>query len=97
MAHWTYQELINKIYMGQEGSLQLNWGDCCTLQEILLRNGYAVLVTGGDMKDEYRFDWVYAGDSNNLDYANRSKVCFCDDDYLGMLESGDYKDESEEE
>lgn len=96
MALWTYQELLDKIYMGQEGSLHLNWSDCCTLQEILLRRGYAVLVTGGDVSDEYRIDWVYAGDFNNLNYANRTSVCFCSVDYLSELESGNYKDESEE-
>lgn len=96
MAQWTYEELLHKIYMGQEGSLQLNWTDCCILQKMLLKKGYAVLITGGDIGDEYRIDWVYAGDFNNLKYANRAKVCFCSDDYLGMLESGDYKDESEE-
>ena len=96
MVLWTYQELLEKIYMGQEGSLHLNWVDCCVLQKILLKKGYAVLITGGDIGDEYRIDWVYAGDSNNLDYANRARVCFCSNDYLDMLESGDYKDESEE-
>lgn len=96
MALWTYEELLNKIYMGQEGSLQLSWEDCCTLQKILLKKGYAVLITGGDIGDEYRIDWVYAGDFNNLIHANREKVCFGSDDYLSMLESGNYKDESEE-
>lgn len=96
MALWTYEELLNKIYMGQEGSLQLNWSDCCTLQEILLKQGYAVLVTGGDVGDKYRIDWVYAGNSDNLNYADRLRVCFGSEDYLSELELGNYRDESEE-
>lgn len=95
MEQFTFDELVNKIHHGEEGSLQLNWDDCCALQKILLKRGYAVLITGGDIGDDYRIDWVYAGSTDNLKYADRTNVCFSSSEYLEMLIYNDYKEDEE--
>ena len=96
MVSFTRDELINKIHFGHEGSLQLSFEDCVSLQKILIQRGYAVLMTSGDFGDEYRIDWAYAGDIDNLKYADRAQVVFGSAEYLEMFVWGDYKEEEEE-
>jgi len=95
--HFTRDELINGIVKGEDGSLQLSFEDATALAKILIRNGYAVMFTGGAIGDKVRVDWLYAGDTEALDYAHREDVCFGHHDFLEMLEMGDYKDEDGEE
>ena len=91
---FTREELINKLYDGAEGRLQLPYEEACTLQKILISQGYVVLMADGDIGDKYEVKWVYAGDT---DYANPNQIVFASTDYLDMLVWGDYKDEDEEE
>lgn len=89
-------ELFNKVYHGEEGHLNMSFDDCKTITKLLVDRGYAVMFTGGDL-DEYRIDWVYAGDVDNVDYAKRSNVCFGTSDAVQMLEYGDYEEDETED
>lgn len=90
-----YEELMNKIYRGEEGSLDLSFEDAQTLAKILLARGYAVLLTAGDIGDDVRISWAYAGTTDSLNIAHRNEVVFGNADYLAMLEMGDYEEEDE--
>ena len=87
-----YNELMNKIYHGEEGSLDLSFKNAQTLAKILLARGYAVLLTAGDIGDDVKVSWSYAGTTDSLNVAHRNEVVFSNADYLGMLEMGDYED-----
>ena len=97
LKHFTYDEVVRGIENGEEGSLQLKFEDAMALAQILMRNGYAVMFTGGDIGDEIRVDWLYAGDTEATNYAHRDEVCFGHRDSLEMLKMGDYKDEDGKE
>lgn len=88
-----YGELINKIQYGEEGNLNLGFKDAQTFAKILLARGYAVLFTAGDVGDDVKVSWTYAGSRNSLNVANRSEVVFGAADYLEMLETGDYEED----
>ncbi len=88
-----HEELMNKIYHGEEGSLDLSFEDAQTLAKILLARGYAVLLTTGDIGDDVKVSWTYAGTSDSLNVAHRNEVVFSNADYLGMLEMGDYEED----
>lgn len=88
-----YEELMNKIYHGEEGSLDLSFEDAQTLAKILLARGYAVLLTAGDIGDDVKVSWTYAGTTDSLNIAHRNEVVFGNADYLAMLEMGDYEEE----
>lgn len=90
-----YEELINKIQYGGDGSLDLSFEDAQTFTKILLARGYAVLFTAGDMGDDVKVSWCYAGTTNSLDVAHRNEVVFGSVDYLGMLEDGDYEEDED--
>jgi hypothetical protein len=97
IMQFTYDELTSKIFDSEEGSLQLSLEDCQILQAILLKRGYAVLLTGGDIGDNFRISWIYAGNTSNLNWANRQNICFSDSEYLDMLTMGDYAEEKDED
>ena len=61
---------------GEEGSLQLDERSAIILARILLKKGYAILLTGGDIGDDLRVSWLYAGDVDNLEYSNYDNVVF---------------------
>ena len=88
---FTKDELIEKIYTDREGSLELPYEDACTVQKILVDKGYCVLMSGGDC-GEYEITWNYAGDTGNLDFADKNNVVFCSKDYVEMLIFGDYEE-----
>ena len=81
----TYEELIEKIERGDEGQIELNYEDCCTIQKVLIDNGFACLLTGGLMCNRYCLSWIYAGDANDLNYADRKNIIFSEIDYWEML------------
>ena len=87
-----YKELMNKIYRGEEGSLDLSLKNAHNLTEVLLARGYAVLLTAGDIGDDVKVSWTYAGTTDSLNVAHRNEVVFGSADYLGMLEMGDYEE-----
>lgn len=92
-----YEELMNKIYHGEEGSLDLSLKNAQTLAEVLLARGYAVLLTAGDIGDDVKVSWTYAGTLDSLNVAHRNEVVFSNADYLGMLEMGDYEEDEDGE
>ena len=93
---FTERELYEHLFDGAEGRLQLPYTDACVLQQILISNGYVVQMSHGDYGDMYKIEWIYAGTSDNLTYANSSNVVFSHRDYLDMLYWKDYEVEEEE-
>lgn len=93
---FTLDKVIEGIANGEEGSICLAPDEAFTFTKILLGRGYAVLFTGGDMGDDIRVDWKYAGDVENLKWANRRNVVFGDPDYVDMLIEGDYGPDEED-
>lgn len=93
---YTYNELVKKVTRGEDGSLQLHFKDATVMAEILLRHGYAVLFTDGDIKDHIRISWVYAGDTDSLDYANRDNVAFGNPEFIEDIATGNYIEEEDE-
>ena len=94
---FTYDEVINGIIHGGDGHLDLEPEEAFTVAKILLNKGYAVLFTGGDIGNEIRVEWRYAGDIGNLKYADRSNVAFGSPEFVDMLATGDYISEDDEE
>ena len=71
-----YFELTDELYEGEEGSIQLCFKKAIDFIRILESEGYAVLITGGDFKDEWHISWIYAGDGKDHNYARRSEIVF---------------------
>ena len=90
-----YTELLTAIYHGEEGYLDLPFEDAQTFAKILLARGYAVLLTAGDIGDDVKVSWVYAGDVDSLKVAHRGEVVFSSADRLAMLENGDYEEDED--
>lgn len=89
------KELYDNLYSGAEASLQLSYEDACVLQKMLISNGYVVLMSDGDIRDTYKVEWIYGGDSANLKYADSNNIVFAHRDYLDMLYWKDYKQDEE--
>ncbi len=73
---------LEKVPHGEEGSINLTWEEAITWAKILEKKGYAVLITSGDVDDEINVRWLYAGDVDNLDYADYQNVVFTNPEYL---------------
>ena len=93
---FTEKELYEHLFNGANGSLQLSYEDACTIQKILVSNGYAVMMSGGEIGDTYKIEWIYAGDVGSLKYADSSNIVFSNRDYLDMLYWKEYDVEEEE-
>lgn len=93
------EAILEHIPHGHEGQIDLSWEDAITWAKILNKKGYAVLFTGGDMDDEpVKVSWIYAGDTDNLDWADYDKVVFTNIDYIDEYPEAyhkEYNDESE--
>lgn len=76
------EAILNHIPHGEGGCLQLNKEDAIDMCRILLTNGFAVCLTGGDIGDEIAVRWVYAGSYSDLNWADYNNVVFCSTDYL---------------
>ena len=92
----TYNELVDKIIYGGEAYLNLPFEDAMTLANILFKRGYAILLTGGDIGDDVRIEWKYAGDIGNLKYADRARIAFGEPSYIEDLATGNYDAEEDE-
>ena len=93
---FTEKELYEHLYNGAAGQLQLPYEDACTLQKLLVSNGFVVLMSDGDVGDTYKIEWIYGGDIDNLTYADSNNVVFGHRDYLDMLYWKEYEEKSEE-
>lgn len=80
-THW-YKTVLEKVPHGQEGTFNFAKEDAIAMMELLLKNGYAVCVTGGHIGEDWRIDYIYAGDTDNLDYADYQNVAFTSMDYM---------------
>ena len=88
-----YDELLSKIKNGEEANIDLPFEDAMTLSQILLKRGYAVLFSSGDFDDLVKVSWVYAGDVDDLEYADKDNILFSSVDYLDMLIYNNYEDD----
>lgn len=93
---FTYNEVIKGIVHGEEGSINLSFEDATVVAKILVNRGYAVLFSSGDIGDDVRIDWKYAGSTEGLNTAFRENVAFGDPDFVDMLSDGDYIDEDDD-
>ena len=73
---------LEKIPHGEEGELQLDMDDAINITKILLKKGYTVLFSSGDIGDDVKISWIYAGDTGDVDYANIDNICYTHMDYL---------------
>lgn len=90
---FSKEELIEEMYDYDETiNVQLPPEDIFTITPILIRNGYAVCLTDGDFGDKLKLQAIYAGDIDNLDYANSNNIVFTHRDILDMLVFGEYKE-----
>ena len=90
-GNW-YKSCLEHIPHGEEGRINLPWEDAITWAKILNKKGYAVLFTSGDFEGEVNVAWLYAGSTENLDWADYDGVIFASTDYLD-----DYVDAYNEE
>lgn len=87
------EAILKNVPHGHEGQIDLSWEDAITWTKILNKRGYAVLLTSGDMEDEpVRVSWIYAGTTENLDYADYDQVAFTNMDYIEDYPEAFYKD-----
>ena len=84
---------------GEEGSLQLDYEDACQIMKILVNRGYAVCISGGDIGDDFKVSWVYAGSSEDSKWANYDGIIFTSMDWYEDIlnyyqqEVNEYEDE----
>ena len=81
MNDW-YKCILNHFPHGEESSLDLNPDDAFEFAKLLLRNGFAVCLTGGDLGNDIRVNYLYAGTTDDTRYANYDRVVFTSTDYL---------------
>ena len=86
------EKLLEKIYHGEDSSLQLSPEEASTITNILVKKGYAVCITGGDFEGEYTVSWCYAGTPEDLNFSDYGNICFSNSDWLASLEEGDYEE-----
>lgn len=79
--YW-YTRVLDHFPHGEEGKLTLNPDDAFEFAKILLRNGFAVCLTGGDMDDDISVHYLYAGYQEDLKFADYNNIVFTSSDYL---------------
>ena len=90
------EAILKHIPHGHEGQIDLPWEDAITWAKILNKKGYAVLFTGGDMDDDVKVSWIYAGTTDNLDWADYDQVAFTNMDYIEDYPEAFYKEYNDE-
>lgn len=96
MEQYWKEAILDHVPHGEEGDLQLNKEDAQTLCDILLHNGFAVCLTGGDFGDKINVHWLYAGSDEDLHWADYGKVVFTNIDYIDDYPQA-YNEQIEEE
>lgn len=77
-----YECVLENLPHGEESSLNLSPNDAIAFITMMLKNGYALCVTGGDIGDDWKVSWLYAGTSDNLNYPDYNNVIFSSIDYF---------------
>lgn len=96
------EAILKNVPHGHEGQIDLSWEDAINWAKILNKKGYAVLFTSGDMDDDVKVSWLYAGTVESLDYADYDNVVFSHMEYINEYPEAYYKengifDDDEEE
>jgi len=76
------EAVLKHVPHGEEGTIDLDWEDAVTWAKILSKRGYAVLLTGGEFEEDVTVRWLYAGNNDNLDWADYGNVCFTSIEYI---------------
>ena len=100
MEEYWRKAILENVPHGEEGSLQCTEEEVIILSRLLLKKGYAICLTGGDIGDNIRVNWLYAGDSEDLDYPDYDRVVFTSLDYLEDYPEvyyGEYVEDEERE
>jgi hypothetical protein len=98
MEDYWRKAILENVPHGEEGYIQFEPEEAFKLSEMLLKRGYAVCLTGGDIGDDVRVSWIYAGDTDSLMWADYDNIVFTSVDYLeDYPEAYNTCDEGEEE
>lgn len=93
MYTYTKEELINKIYSDPDVvNLTLYKKDAIEIIPYLINNGYAVCATSGEVADRLHLSVIYAGDVDDLDYADSTNIIFANREYFDSLVWEDYEE-----
>ena len=84
--------ILDNIYHGDDGHFQCSEEDAISLCRILIKRGYAVCITGGDIGDDLQVNWLYAGDGDSLDWPRYENVVFTSPDYIDEYPEAFYED-----
>lgn len=76
------ESIFEHVPHGEDGSLQCTEDEAVILCRLLLKKGFAVCITGGDIGDECNVNWIYAGSTDNLQWANYDNIVFTSYDYI---------------
>ena len=68
--------ILSKVPHDHDGEFEGSENDVSEMAKILLRNGYAILVTPGTFENEYSIHWLYAGTTEVLHEAQYKEICF---------------------
>ena len=82
MEKFWREAVLDHFPHGEDGSLVLDKDGALKMIDILMARGYAVCLTGGDIGDEIRVSWIFAGDTDNLKYPDYANIVFTSADYL---------------
>lgn len=75
-------DIEDRIRNSIDGTVQLSYEEACTVQKILIDRGYVVCMAAGDIGDDYKLSWIYAGSPDNTNFADMSLVVFTTEDVL---------------
>lgn len=92
MEEFWRNTILDNIPHGEDGSFQCEKEDAIKLCEILLKRGYAVCLTSGDFDENIYVHWLYAGETENLNFADYSNVVFTSPDYIEEYPQAFYED-----
>lgn len=82
MEKYWRDAILKNVPHGEDASLQLTPSEAIAFATMMVKKGYAICITGGDIGDNVRVSWLYAGNTDNLEYADYGNVVFTSIDYM---------------
>ena len=67
--------ILSKVPHSHDGEFEGTEKDVSEISKILLRNGYAILVTPGTFENEYSIHWIYGGTTDYFNEAQYEEIC----------------------
>ena len=81
MNDW-FKNVLDHIPHGEEGSLECTEDEAIILSKLLIKKGYAICLTSGDIGADVKVNWLYAGSDIGLNYDDYNMVVFTSIDYI---------------